>query len=65
MGRAASPRDALREWTHKRNLRSQGIAELRKLWLEAVADNSEGLDPDPVFDALERKYQAMSEAKGH
>ena len=56
-------RDALRDWQHKRSLRSQGIAELRKLWMEAVADDSEGLAPDAVFDALERKYQTRGEGK--
>ena len=62
-------RDALRDWTQKRNLRAKDsrtahtIADLRKAWLEAVADNSDGLDPDPVFDALERKYDAMAEAE--
>jgi antitoxin ParD1/3/4 len=35
-------RDALRDWTYKRSLRER--------------DDSEGLDPDPVFDRLERKY---------
>ena len=42
-------RDALRDWTHKGNLREQGLANLRKAWQEAVADESEELEPDPVF----------------
>jgi antitoxin ParD1/3/4 len=54
-------RDALRDWTHKRNLRQQGLADIRRQWLAAVADDSEGLDPDPVFDRLEQKY-AQSKA---
>lgn len=58
-------RDALRDWTHKRNLRFQGIAGLRRLWMEAVADDSEGLDPEPIFDALERKYKALAAGKAH
>ena len=49
-------RDALRDWTHKRNLREHGLADLRRQWLAAIADDSEGLDPDPVFERLERKY---------
>jgi antitoxin ParD1/3/4 len=57
-------RDALRDWTHKRNLREQGLAHLRKLWLEAVADDSEGLDPEPVFDRLESKYDGLAKAAG-
>jgi antitoxin ParD1/3/4 len=57
-------RDALRDWTHKRNLREQGLAGLREKWLEAVADDSEGLDPDPVFDQLEGKLRTLAEASG-
>jgi antitoxin ParD1/3/4 len=55
-------RDALRDWTHKRNLREQGLAGLRKKWLDAVADDSEGLDPDRVFDHLEGKYEDLPES---
>ncbi len=54
-------RDALRDWTHKRNLREQGLAGLRKMWAEAVADESEGLEPDPVFDHLGDKYGRLAE----
>lgn len=57
-------RDALRDWTHKRNLREQGLSHLRKAWHEAIADESKGLDPSPVFDRLEKKYAAMAKAKG-
>jgi len=57
-------RDALRDWTHKRRLREQGLSNLRKLWLEAVADDSEGLDPDAVFDGLESKYDRIAEETG-
>lgn len=57
-------RDALRDWTHKRNLREQGLANLRKAWQEAVADESEGLDPDPVFDGLESKYEVLARKSG-
>jgi antitoxin ParD1/3/4 len=57
-------RDALRDWTHKRNLREQGISHLRKLWQEAVADESEGIDPDSVFNRLECKLDALAEVKG-
>ena len=55
-------RDALRDWTYKRNLRERGLADLRRQWLAAVADDSEGLDPDPVFDRLERKYSQSKSA---
>jgi antitoxin ParD1/3/4 len=57
-------RDALRDWTYKRNLREQGLAGLRKKWLDAVADESEGLDPDPVFEDLEGKYEKLAETAG-
>ena len=53
-------RDALREWTHRRNLREQGLSDLRQRWQEAVADDSEGLDPTPVFARLKRKYGART-----
>jgi hypothetical protein len=45
-------------------MREQGVAGLRKLWQEAVSDNSEGLDPGPIFDRLESKYDGLDEAKG-
>jgi antitoxin ParD1/3/4 len=57
-------RDALRDWTHKRRLRERGVSDLRKQWLEAVADGSVGLDADPVFARLEQKYEAMADLKG-
>jgi len=57
-------RDALRDWTHKRRLREQGLANLRKLWQEAVSDDSEGLEPNPVFDRLENKYDGLAKATG-
>jgi antitoxin ParD1/3/4 len=57
-------RDALRDWTHKRNLREQSLSALRKAWQEAVADDSESLDPEPVFDRLERKLAGLAEATG-
>jgi antitoxin ParD1/3/4 len=54
-------REALRDWTHKRLLREQSIAGLRRQWQEAVADDSEGIDPDQVFDRLESKYSQFVE----
>ena len=57
-------RDALRDWSRKRQLQQNGVAELRQLWQEARADRSPGLDPDEVLDKLERKYQAMADAVG-
>ncbi len=55
-------RDALRDWTHKRNLREQNLKNLRRLWQEAVTDDSEGLDSDAVFDRLESKYSGVAKA---
>jgi antitoxin ParD1/3/4 len=57
-------RDALRDWTHKRNLREQSLSHLRKAWQEAVADESEGLDPEPVFDRLESKLNRLAGETG-
>ncbi len=57
-------RDALRDWTHKRNLREQGLTNLRKAWQQAVAEESEGLEPDAVFDRLESKYDRIAEETG-
>ncbi len=54
-------REALRDWRRKRELQQSGIAELRQLWQEARADKSPGLEPDQVFDELERKYQAIAD----
>ena len=57
-------RDALRDWTNKRQLQQNGVAELRQLWQQARADNSPGLPADPILDQLERKYQALADAAG-
>ena len=57
-------RDALRDWTHKRQLQQNGVAELRQLWQQARADNTPGLPVDPILDQLERKYQALADAAG-
>lgn len=54
-------RDALRDWTYKRNLRQQGVAELRKLWQEALQDKTPGIGADDVLERLERKYQAIAD----
>ena len=57
-------RDALRDWTYKRHLQQQGIAELRQLWLEARNNDASGVPADEVLDRLERKYQAIADATG-
>ena len=57
-------RDALRDWTHKRSLRQQGVAELRQVWREAQHDKRPGMSANDVLDRLERKYQAIVDAAG-
>jgi antitoxin ParD1/3/4 len=54
-------RDALRDWTYKRSLRRQGVAELRRVWQEALNDKTSGISPDDVLDRLERKYQSIAD----
>ena len=57
-------RDALRDWTRKRQLQQNGIAELRRLWQQASSDSTPGVPADEVLDRLERKYQALADAAG-
>lgn len=55
-------RDALRDWTYKRNLRQQGVTELRRVWQEAVNNKTPGISSDDVLDRLERRYQAIADS---
>lgn len=57
-------RDALRDWTHKRRLQRQGVAELRQVWQQAMNNKAPGVPADEVLDRLERKYQAIVDAAG-
>jgi antitoxin ParD1/3/4 len=57
-------RDALRDWTHKRRLREQGVAELRQVWQAALRNTTPGISADEVIARLERKYQAIADAEG-
>jgi antitoxin ParD1/3/4 len=57
-------RDALRDWTHKRSLRQQGVTELRQVWQQAQQDKTPGVSAHDVLDQLERKYQAMVDRPG-
>ena len=57
-------RDALRDWTQKRNLRQQGIEELRQVWQQAIENRKPGVPVEDVLDRLERRYQAMADAAG-
>ncbi len=56
-------RDALRDWALKRSLQKQGVEQLRQLWQAARQDPRPGVPADDVLDRLERKYQAMTDAK--
>lgn len=57
-------RDALRDWTQKRSLQQKGIEELRKVWRQALEDNTPGVPLDEMLDRLERKYQALADSAG-
>jgi antitoxin ParD1/3/4 len=57
-------RDALRDWTQKRNLRQQGVEELRQVWQQAIEDRKPGVPVEDVLDRLERRYQAIADAAG-
>ncbi len=57
-------RDALRDWTYKRSLRMQGMAELRGVWQEALNDKTPGISADDVLNRLEHKYQTIANAAG-
>ena len=55
-------REALREWSQRRALRQEGLDELRRLWRQSASEPAPGLDPDEIFDRLERKYEALAAA---
>ena len=55
-------RDALHEWTLKRDLRQQSLGELRALWRQGLADRIPGAPVDEMLDRLEHKYQALADA---
>ena len=53
-------RDALRDWTHKRSLRQQGVAELRQVWQDAVRDKRPSAEVDDVLNRLDRKSTRLN-----
>ncbi|HYN79082.1 MAG TPA: type II toxin-antitoxin system ParD family antitoxin [Lamprocystis sp. (in: g-proteobacteria)] len=55
-------RDALREWTYRRELRQRGLDELRAMWDEAVNDVRPHVPAEEVLNRLRSKYQAIAEA---
>jgi len=56
-------RDALRDWTLKRELRREGIEELRRVWQQAMDDKTPGIAADEVLDRLENKYKSLAQGK--
>jgi antitoxin ParD1/3/4 len=56
-------RDALRDWTHKRKLRQQGVEELRRAWQEALNHHGPVVDAEEVLDRLEKKYRTLAAAR--
>ena len=57
-------REALRDWSHKRQLQQHGIEELRQVWKAAREKNGPYVPAGEVMDRLERKYQAIADAAG-
>lgn len=57
-------RDALREWTYRRELRQRGLDELRAMWDEAINDPRPHVPAEEVLTRLRGKYQALVEAGG-
>jgi antitoxin ParD1/3/4 len=53
-------RDALRDWTHKRRVREQGLDDLRRAWQEAMENPGPPVDADEVMDRLKRKYRTVA-----
>jgi Arc/MetJ-type ribon-helix-helix transcriptional regulator len=51
--------EAVRDGIRKCNQPDKDLSHLRRAWQEAVADNSEGLDPEPVFARLENKLNRL------
>jgi antitoxin ParD1/3/4 len=54
-------RDALRDWTHKRALRQESVAEIRRAWQEAIENPTPGIPAEEVMERLRRKYQAKAD----
>ena len=53
-------RDALRDWTYKRQLRQQGLAELKQIWQQALDDTRPTFSIEEVFEELEHDLQIVS-----
>ena len=57
-------RDALREWTDRRERRQRGLDELRARWDEAINDPRPHGPAAEVLTRLRGKYQVFVEAGG-
>jgi antitoxin ParD1/3/4 len=55
-------REALRNWTDKRNLQREEMAALRRIWREARADTRPGVPAEEVMSRLVRKYKSLADA---
>ena len=42
----------------------QSLFHRRKAWQEAVTDDSEGIDPEPIFDRLESNHPDIKKRLG-
>ena len=55
-------REALRDWSHRRDAQRNGIEELRSLWQQARNSKEPKVPAHDVLDRLERKYQTLANA---
>jgi antitoxin ParD1/3/4 len=55
-------RDALRDWSHKRDLRRQNLDALRQAWREAIENPGPVFDAEEVLDRLKKKYRSIAKA---
>jgi antitoxin ParD1/3/4 len=54
-------RDALRDWSYRRELRQRGLDDLRAMWDEAVNDPRPHVPAEEVLQRLRSKYEALVE----
>jgi antitoxin ParD1/3/4 len=56
-------RDALREWTLRRNLREEGLKELRRMWRLSVESKAPGVPVGEVFSRLRKRYSGAKKTR--
>jgi antitoxin ParD1/3/4 len=54
--------DALYDWTRRRQPEVNDVTELKRIWEEAMKDDSPGIPAEEVMERLERKYGALAAA---